>query len=94
MNHGPVMQYFKEITQIPRTSEHEEKMRDYLLSFAGDHGLAVSQDIAGNVCIRKPAAAGHENAPVTVLQAHMNMVCEKDPNTATRTPRSTSGPTR
>ena len=82
MNHGPVIQYFKEITQIPRPSGHEEKIRDYLLSFAGEHGLAASQDTAGNICIRKPAAAGHENAPVTVLQAHMDMVCEKDPETA------------
>ena len=71
MNHGHVLQYFAEITTIPRPSGHEEKMREYLLSFAESHGLFAKEDAAGNVCIRKPAAAGFES--------HMDMVCEKDP---------------
>lgn len=79
MNHGHVLQYFAEITTIPRPSGHEEKMREYLLSFAESHGLFAKEDAAGNVCIRKPAAAGFECSVAVVLQAHMDMVCEKDP---------------
>lgn len=54
-------------------------MREYLLSFAESHGLFAKEDAAGNVCIRKPAAAGFECSVAVVLQAHMDMVCEKDP---------------
>ncbi|MDE2443240.1 MAG: beta-Ala-His dipeptidase [Methanocorpusculum sp.] len=79
MNHGHVLQYFEEITGIPRPSGHEEKIREYLLSFAKSHGLFAKTDTAGNVCIRKPAAKGFENSAAVVLQAHMDMVCEKDP---------------
>lgn len=79
MNHGHVLQYFAEITRIPRPSGHEEKIREYLLSFAKSHGLISKEDAAGNVCIRKPAAAGFEDSAVVVMQAHMDMICEKDP---------------
>ncbi|MDR0981236.1 MAG: beta-Ala-His dipeptidase [Methanocalculaceae archaeon] len=79
MNHGHVLQYFAEITTIPRPSGHEEKLREYLLSFAKNHDLFATEDAAGNVCIRKPAAAGFEGSSAVVLQAHMDMVCEKDP---------------
>ena len=79
MINGHVLQYFEEITKIPRPSGYEAKMREYLHSFAKSHGLLTKTDAAGNVCIRKPAAAGLEDAAVVVLQAHMDMVCEKDP---------------
>ena len=82
MINGHVLQYFEEITKIPRPSGYEAKMREYLLSFAKSHGLLTKTDAAGNVCIRKPAAAGFEDAAVVVLQAHMDMVCEKDPEKA------------
>jgi dipeptidase D len=50
----------------------------YLLDFAARNGLEGRRDEAGNVLIRKPATEGREMAPVMVLQAHMDMVCESD----------------
>lgn len=73
-----VWQCFDEITKVPRPSCHEEKIREYLLDFASRHGVAVKTDKCGNVVMSVPATKGHENAPTVVLQAHMDMVCEKN----------------
>ena len=69
---------FDEITKVPRPSCHEEQIRAYLLDFAAKHNIAVRSDKVGNVVMCKPASPGHENAPVVVLQAHMDMVAEKN----------------
>ncbi|MCR5435030.1 MAG: aminoacyl-histidine dipeptidase [Bacteroidaceae bacterium] len=73
-----VWRYFGEIMQIPRPSKHEEKISAYLQKFGLDHGYETLHDELGNVLIRKPAAPGYENAPDVCLQAHMDMVCEKN----------------
>ena len=73
-----VLSYFKEITQIPRESGHEEHIIAYLQEFALSHGLACKTDEAGNVLITKEAAPGYEDVPVIVLQSHSDMVCEKN----------------
>ena len=73
--------YFEEICQIPRPSRKEGKVAEYLLAFARRQGLESRRDEAGNVLIRKPSSAGMEDAPVIVLQAHMDMVCEKNAGT-------------
>lgn len=70
--------YFYEITQIPRQSKKEEKIRAYLLDFARKNNLEAKQDRAGNVLIAKPAVPGKEHVPTVILQAHMDMVCEKN----------------
>lgn len=70
--------YFGEILQIPRPSKKEEKIREYLVSFAKEQGLEYKTDKTGNVLIRKPGTPGRENRPVVVLQSHMDMVCEKN----------------
>lgn len=69
---------FDEITKVPRPSKKEEKIRQWLLDFAAKHNLEVKTDEIGNVVMRKPATAGHENAPTVILQAHMDMVCESN----------------
>ena len=69
---------FDEVTKIPRPSCHEEKIREFLVSFAKEHGIEVKTDKVGNVVMRKPATPGHENAPTVILQAHMDMVAEKN----------------
>lgn len=69
---------FDEITKIPRPSCHEEQIRDFLVKFAEDNGIAVKTDKVGNVVMRKEATPGHEGAPVVILQAHMDMVAEKN----------------
>lgn len=73
-----VWAFFHEITQIPRPSKHEQRMIDYLLNFARENNLSHKKDDTGNVLIVKPASVGKENAKPVVLQAHMDMVCEKN----------------
>ncbi|MCH5217850.1 MAG: aminoacyl-histidine dipeptidase [Muribaculaceae bacterium] len=69
---------FDEITKVPRPSKHEDQIRAYLLDFAGKNGIEVKTDAVGNVLMKKPATKGHENAPTIVMQAHMDMVAEKN----------------
>lgn len=69
---------FDEITKIPRPSCHEEQIREFLVKFAKDHDIEVETDKVGNVVMRKGATPGHENAPTVILQAHQDMVCEKN----------------
>lgn len=72
-----VFHYFEEICKIPHGSFNTKQISDYLVGFAKAHGLKFYQDLADNVVIFKPATAGYENAPVTILQGHIDMVCEK-----------------
>lgn len=73
--------YFYQINQIPRPSKHEEKMTAFLKNFGEGLKLETTVDEAGNVIIRKGATTGNENKPGVVLQAHMDMVCEKNNDT-------------
>lgn len=72
-----VFEQFAKINKIPRPSKHEEHMIAYLKKFGEDHGLETEVDDTGNVIIRKPATKGYENRAVTILQSHMDMVCDK-----------------
>ncbi len=78
MNSEKVLSYFKEITEIPRESGHEEQIVAYLEDFARKNNLSHKTDEAGNVLIVKEAAPGFENVPTIVLQSHSDMVCEKN----------------
>ena len=69
---------FDEITKVPRPSKREEKIGKYLVEFAKKHNLEYQCDAIGNIVIRKPATAGYEALPAVVLQAHTDMVCEKN----------------
>lgn len=73
-----VWEIFDAITQVPRPSKKEEKIRAFLLNFAHKHSLNVATDAIGNVVMTVPATPGCENAPAVILQAHMDMVCEKN----------------
>ncbi len=73
-----VFYYFEEISQIPRGSGNEKQISDYLFNLAGSKGWEVIQDDHLNIIIKKPASKGYENAPVVMLQGHMDMVCEKN----------------
>jgi dipeptidase D len=74
----PLWQHFDEILTIPRGSKNEEAMRRYVIGCAEKKGLEHRQDAAGNVVVVKPGTAGHESAPITILQAHLDMVNEKN----------------
>ena len=73
-----VWKYFGELMNIPRPSKHEAKVSAFLQDFGRKLGFETLADEVGNVLIRKPAAPGYENAPRVCLQAHMDMVCEKN----------------
>jgi dipeptidase D len=73
-----VFQNFYDITQVPRPSGHTDQIRELLVNFGQDLGLETLVDEAGNVIIRKPAAAGLGNRQGVVLQAHMDMVPQKE----------------
>lgn len=70
--------HFDEISKIPRGSKNETAVGDYVMDVARDAGLEADRDHAGNIVVRKPASAGLEGAPVTVLQGHLDMVNEKN----------------
>jgi len=73
-----VFDLFDQIRQVPRPSKHEEKISQWLCDFAQKNGIEYVQDEALNVIMRVPATSGLENAPGVILQAHMDMVCEKN----------------
>lgn len=73
-----VFYYFEEISKIPRGSGNEKQISDYLLNLSKSKGWEVIQDEYLNIIIKKPASKGYENAPVVMLQGHMDMVCEKN----------------
>ncbi|MBR4713635.1 MAG: aminoacyl-histidine dipeptidase [Paludibacteraceae bacterium] len=72
---------FKDICDIPHPSGKEGKIGAFLMGFAQKHGLEAEMDEVGNVLIRKKATKGRESAPSVLLQAHMDMVCEKNAGT-------------
>ena len=78
LNPRLVWELFDAITQVPRPSKKEGRIIEYLVEFAKEHGLEYKKDAIGNVVMRKPATAGFEAHPTVVLQAHMDMVCEKN----------------
>ena len=73
-----VWQYFYELTQIPRPSKKEGKAVDFMLNFGKNLGLETIKDEVGNVIIRKPATPGMENREGIILQAHLDMVPQKN----------------
>ncbi|MBQ7210313.1 MAG: aminoacyl-histidine dipeptidase [Paludibacteraceae bacterium] len=72
---------FHEITRVPRPSKHEEHIREWLINFAKSHNLDYQIDAIGNVVMRSPASSGYEQHEGVILQAHMDMVCEKNNDT-------------
>lgn len=74
-----VWRHFLELTTIPRASREEQTVRAYIVDWAGRQGWASDVDGAGNVVVRVPATDGREPAPTVTLQAHLDMVCERDP---------------
>ncbi len=70
--------HFEDITKIPRPSKHEEKILQYLKKFANERNLEMREDSTGNIVVIRPGSKGGENAPVIVIQSHVDMVCEKN----------------
>jgi len=73
-----LLKYFEEISAIPHPSYHEDRIADYLESFANKRGLECYRDKLGNVLINLSATEGREDSPAILLQGHTDMVCEKN----------------
>ncbi|MCL9773153.1 aminoacyl-histidine dipeptidase [Vibrio methylphosphonaticus] len=78
---SPVWQFFDKICSIPHPSKHEEALAQTIIQWAQEQNLDVKRDKTGNVFIKKPATAGMEHKKGVVLQAHIDMVPQKNEDT-------------
>lgn len=77
----PLWNHFAQICRIPRPSYHEEQIASHIMQWAQQRGLHAERDQAGNVLVRKPASKGFEQRKGVVLQAHLDMVPQKNSDT-------------
>lgn len=77
---GDLWKYFYDLTQIPRPTHHTEAVRQYIRDFATNLSLNYDEDAVGNIVIRKPASSGYEQAPVVIIQSHVDMVPQANSN--------------
>lgn len=74
----PLWQWFAQICAIPHPSKHEQALSQHIQAWARNKGLSVLEDKVGNLIIKKPATAGFENRKTVVIQAHLDMVPQKN----------------
>lgn len=70
---------FDALTKVPRPSGHLEKVQQFLLDFAKRVGVEAFIDEGNNIVMKKPATPGMERRKVVLMQAHMDMVPQKSP---------------
>ncbi len=70
--------HFYSLTQVPRPSKHEDKIQEFAYNFGKSLGLETIKDEIGNIIIRKPATPGMEDRQGIILQAHLDMVPQKN----------------
>ena len=75
-----VFKFFEEICSIPHGSGNVDMISDYLVKFASDRNLDVTQDAEKNVIIKAPGSKGYEDKEPVILQGHMDMVAVKEPD--------------
>lgn len=75
-----VFRFFEELCAIPHGSRNTKAVSDWCVEFAKARGLEYYQDGANNVIIIREAAPGYENAAPVILQGHLDMVCEQEPD--------------
>lgn len=75
-----VFGYFEDICKIPHGSGNMDKISQFCVDFAKEHGLEYIQDDMKNVIIIKEATSGYEEVEPLILQGHLDMVCEKRPD--------------
>lgn len=78
LNHR-TLHHFYRLCKIPRDSGSEKAVSDYIYGWAKELGLEVFQDAISNLVIKKPGKGGNANAAPLLLQAHLDMVCDKEP---------------
>lgn len=87
---GLVWKFFTQLAEIPRESKKEDRAVEWLIRTGQEIGCEVeTQPLAGpdrphfaNVLLRKAATPGREHLPVMAMQAHIDMVCEKNEGVA------------
>ncbi len=72
---------FAKLNEIPRCSKKEDRVREFIKKFGESLGLPTKVDSIGNVIIKKPASPGMEDRKPVVMQAHLDMVCQKNADT-------------
>jgi dipeptidase D len=72
--------HFEALTRIARPSRAEEPVIEHVRAWAESNNLPLREDSARNLVIDVPASAGREGAPVITLQGHLDMVCEREPD--------------
>jgi len=72
--------HFAGLNAVPRPSKKEEQAVAWALAIAEQHGWEIRRDEVGNLVFAVPATPGHEQAPIVVIQGHLDMVCEKRPD--------------
>nr|ELR5055376.1 M20/M25/M40 family metallo-hydrolase [Providencia rettgeri] len=77
----PLWDIFATICSIPHPSYHEEALAAHIIDWSKQKGFHVERDEVGNILIRKPATTGYENRKAVVLQAHLDMVPQKNNDT-------------
>lgn len=77
---GEIIRLFEEISKIPRCSKNEKKIAEWLMNWAKENNFESNTDNTGNLLIKVPASPGYENSPIVIIQGHMDMVCEKTPD--------------
>lgn len=75
-----IWNHFASINAIPRASTKEERIIQFMIDFGNSLGLQTNKDSIGNVIIKKPATKGNEDRKTVVLQAHLDMVHQKNPD--------------
>lgn len=75
-----ILKWFEQIAKIPRRSKHEAQIRAWILHWSEQHGFTSRVDSIGNVLVEVPGTEGYEQSPTVVLQGHLDMVCEKTPD--------------
>jgi len=74
-----ILSFFEELSKIPRPTRGEGAVTNYILDWAKSNNLEANKDETGNVIIHAKATKGRENDPIVTIQGHMDMVCEKTP---------------
>lgn len=75
-----VFEMFEKLCAIPHGSRNTKAISDFCVRFAQEHGLDYRQDDSNNVILFAPATPGMEQAQPVMLQGHLDMVCEKEPD--------------
>lgn len=75
-----ILGWFEEISKIPRCSKNEEAICNWMINWAKDNGFESKTDRVKNVLIKVPGTVGYEKSPIVTLQGHLDMVCEKTPD--------------